>query len=46
LFQGKTGQRILWIERRQMWPIRKWEFIKAQGETPSQDEMINFNRAC
>lgn len=23
----------LWIEKRQMWPIRKWEVIKVRGAT-------------
>jgi hypothetical protein len=31
----------LWIERRQMWPVGKWQFIKEKGKT--MDEVFNFN---
>ena len=36
----------LWIERRQMWTIGKWQFIKVKWETLCQDEVFNFNWAC
>ena len=52
--QGRSGRGIcpggtkdcLWIERRQMWPIGKWQFIKVKWETLCQDEVFNFNWAC
>jgi hypothetical protein len=32
--KGEEGAKdSLWIERRQMWHIGKWQFIKVQGET-------------
>lgn len=27
-------QDCLWIEKKQMWPIGKWQFIKKKGEPP------------
>jgi hypothetical protein len=29
-----------------VWHIRKWRFIKVQGETPCEDEVFNFNLEC
>jgi hypothetical protein len=35
----------LWMERRQMWSIGNWQFIKVQEETPSQEEVFDLKWA-
>ena len=39
---GGSPKDCLWIERRQTWPIGKWQFIKAKGETPCLGEVFSF----
>ena len=31
-FLSWRSKDCLWIERRQMWPIGKWQFIKVKGD--------------
>ena len=33
-------------ERRQTWPIDKWQFIKVKEEIPSWNVVSNFDWAC